>query len=108
MSIRFTCPSCGAAGSVAGAPGGEPGRCKQCKYHFVIPRPGELEADGYALDEPGEGTPGDHELRPNPGTTFVPRRGEEPTTVAPRKTRRPASRSTGRPARRRGSEFAWR
>jgi hypothetical protein len=110
MSIRFACPSCGAAGSAAAALGGEHVRCRHCKHRFAIPRPGEPEADVYALDGSPEGPPGDDGPRPEPGSTFVRRRGEEPITAAPRKARRPApaSGSTGRPARRRGSGFAWR
>ena len=83
-------------------------RCKHCKYRFTIPTPGEPDHEGYVLEEPNGEAVGFAATSPTPGSTFVPRRGEEPTTATPRKIKRTSLGSTTRPARRLESDFAWR
>jgi hypothetical protein len=110
MKIPFTCPSCGASGSVDAAFAGKPARCKPCGYRFTIPTPGETKADVYALDEPVGEAAGLTAMRPGPGSLFVPSRGDEPTADAARRPKRAATGTTARPARGRGraSDVAWR
>ena len=108
MSIRFACPSCGAAGAVGATLVGKHLRCKHCKYRFTIPTPEKPDDESYALEKPIGEAVGFAATSPAPGSTFVPRRGEEPTTAAPRKTKQTSSGSTTRPARRLESDFAWR
>jgi hypothetical protein len=107
MSIRFACPSCGAAGSLDATLVGRQVRCKHCAYRFNVPSPGKPEAEVYALDGPDVEAARSAATSPAPGSTFVPRRGDEPTTAgAPRKVKRTASGSTSRPGRRPESGFA--
>ena len=108
MSIRFACPSCGVAGCVDPTLVGKHLRCKHCKHHFTIPSPGEPEHEGYPLEEPTGGEARFAATSPAPGSTFVPRRGEEPITATRRKFKRTASGSTTPPVRRRESDFVWR
>lgn len=109
MSIRFACPSCGATSSVDDSLVGKHVRCRHCKYRFAIPSPGGREAEGYALDESKGGAVGTAGSIPTTGSTFVARRGEEPTTAsATRKIKRDASGSTSRPVRSRESALAGR
>ncbi len=66
MRIAFTCPACGATGSVDGSAAGKAGRCKHCGGRFTIPEaeqaaeydvqevmptPRQEAAGGYAMVE---------------------------------------------------------
>jgi hypothetical protein len=110
MKMQFACPSCGAAGSMDASLSGKQVRCRQCKYRFAIPSPGEPEDEGYALDVPIGGAAEVSSIEPELGSTFVSRRGDESTTTAaaPRKARRPASGSSSRIARGQESDYSWR
>jgi hypothetical protein len=107
MKIPFACPSCAAAGSVDSAAAGKSARCKHCGQRFTIPNPDPVaaEADVLPLAEPAGG--GYAVVDPVPGSTFVPSRGDDPTTAAPRRPKRSASRSTTRATAKRASRSAW-
>jgi predicted Zn finger-like uncharacterized protein len=78
MKIRFVCPSCNASGTADAALSGRQVRCKPCNHRFVIPGPGESEAEGYAIEEPVERiTP----VNPEPASSYVPSRGKDPRTT---------------------------
>ena len=109
MKIPFTCPSCGAAGSVDASFAGRAARCKQCRYRFSIPRPGETEAEGYALEAPTTAAVSAPALSPDAGSTFVPRRGDEPSAGGSFRSRRPTpTESATRTPHRRKPDVAWR
>jgi hypothetical protein len=112
MKIPFSCPACGAAGSVEAAFAGRQGRCKQCNHRFTIPEPGESEAEVYTLDGPAEVRAEAADVGPNPVSAFVPARGDEPSAFTSHRTRKRTEPTTIRPAHRRRhrrpeSEFAW-
>jgi hypothetical protein len=109
MSIRFACPSCAAVGSCDATLVGKHVRCKHCKYRFAIPNPGDPSTEVYALEQPIGDAIGLGATTSAPGSTFVPRRGDEPSPAgAPRTVKRRLTEPTDRPVRRRESNFAWR
>jgi hypothetical protein len=109
MKIQFTCPSCGAAGSLDSSFAGRPARCKQCRYRFSIPGPGETTTEVYSLEEPTKEGASEFAMSPDAGSTFVPRRGDEPSAVGSFRRPKPATtRSTTRSVRRHTTEIAWR
>jgi hypothetical protein len=106
MKIPFACPSCSAAGSVDAAAAGKSARCKHCGHRFTIPNPSPVaaEADVLPLAEPAGGYA---VMDPVPVSTFVPSRGDAPTSEPPRRPKRSASRSTTRTGGKRASRSAW-
>src|SRR5207244_4498968 len=96
MRIPFSCPSCGAEGSVDAAFAGKSARCKHCRHHFTIPRPDEQESESYALDEPTGEAAGASVSRAPAGSVFVPSRGDNAADDAPRKPMRTARTPAGR------------
>jgi transcription elongation factor Elf1 len=59
MTIRFTCPNCGVAGSVDASAIGKWARCKYCDHRFTIPAPGAVQSKVYELEDPAEVNTGD-------------------------------------------------
>ena len=111
MKIPFACPSCAAAGTVDASAAGKSARCKHCGHRFTIPipGPGAAEPEVFPLEEPA-GAPaggGYAVMDPVPVSTFVPARGDEPATAAPRRPKRSVSRSTTRAPAKCASRSAW-
>jgi len=82
MRISYTCPSCGATGSVDDSLAGRSGRCRHCRFQFTIPQEsGSVEAESYALETPVEPVAKAPlmagGLSTEPGSTFRKARGKE-------------------------------
>lgn len=112
MLLSFSCPSCGAAGTVDAAFAGRPGRCTHCNHRFTLPKPGATEDESYSLVEPVERRARPAPVGREPESAFVRARGEERTpssmTGPSRKRAAPAAASRVRKARpARDSDFAW-
>jgi predicted Zn finger-like uncharacterized protein len=108
MKNAFTCPGCGASGSVEDALIGKQVRCKQCNHRFAVPSPVEAEADGYSLVEPTRGNAGVVGTTKDTRVVFVPARGDQPPiALSVRKPRRVISGSNPRRSRSQESGFAW-
>jgi hypothetical protein len=110
MKIPFSCPACGAAGSVEAAFAGRQGRCKQCNHRFTIPEPGESEAEVYTLDGPAGLSAEVADVGLKPVSAFVPARGDESSAFTSHRKRKHAAPTSLPPARRRRhpeSDFAW-
>jgi hypothetical protein len=106
MKVPFTCPSCGAAGSVNAAYAGKLVRCKHCGGRSAVPKPGEPEAEVYALDEPAPETTGGMAETTAEESVFVSCGRDDRTTA--RRPRRPV-RAAPRPStRKRDDDRAWR
>jgi len=106
MKVPFTCPACGAAGSLDATHAGKIVRCKHCGCRSAVPKVGEPESDVYTLDEPTAEKGGDMARIPVPDSVFVASRGDD-TTRAPR-PRRPARTAPRSIAHERDADFAGR
>jgi hypothetical protein len=108
-TIRFACPNCGVTGSADASAVGKSAQCKYCAHRFTIPAPGAVESEVYNLEEPVEKTADASyaDMDPDPFSAFAPSHGDEPATTAPRKPKKPATRSKTRTADKRASRSAW-